>query len=76
MKYQIKSSVNNQNEIKVFNTKPTSYNKEIINTDAEKYGGSGAGNGVITPDEQGYHGKPFSACLTIPPLATLILIPE
>ena len=50
--------------------------KEIINTDAEKYGGSGTGNGVITPSEQGHHGKPFSACLTIPPLATLILIPE
>ncbi|MDX2411663.1 MAG: 1,4-alpha-glucan branching protein GlgB [Woeseiaceae bacterium] len=50
--------------------------KEIINTDAEKYGGSGTGNGVITPSEQGHYGKPFSACLTIPPLATLILLPE
>ena len=50
--------------------------KEIINTDAEKYGGSGTGNGVITPSEQQHYGKPFSACLTIPPLATLILLPE
>jgi 1,4-alpha-glucan branching enzyme len=50
--------------------------KEIINTDAEKYGGSGTGNGVITPSEQEHYGKPFSACLTIPPLATLILLPE
>ena len=50
--------------------------KEIINTDAEKYGGSGTGNGVITPYEQEHYGKPFSACLTIPPLATLILLPE
>jgi len=46
---------------------------EIINTDAEKYGGSGVGNGVITPSEQGHHGKPYSVCLTIPPLSTLIL---
>jgi 1,4-alpha-glucan branching enzyme len=50
--------------------------KEIINTDAEIYGGSGTGNGVITPNEQEHYGKPFSACLTIPPLATLILLPE
>ncbi len=50
--------------------------KEIINTDAEKYGGSGIGNGVITPSEQEHYGKPFSACLTLPPLATLILLPE
>jgi 1,4-alpha-glucan branching enzyme len=50
--------------------------KEIINTDAEKYGGSGTGNGVIRPSEQAHYGKPFSACLTIPPLATLILLPE
>jgi 1,4-alpha-glucan branching enzyme len=50
--------------------------KEIINTDAEKYGGSGIGNGVITPSEQEHYGKPFSACLAIPPLATLILLPE
>jgi len=50
--------------------------KEIINTDAEKYGGSGTGNGVIMPSEQAHYGKPFSACLTIPPLATLILLPE
>ena len=50
--------------------------KEIINTDAEKYGGSGTGNGVITPSEQEHYGKPFSACLTIPPLATLILLAE
>ena len=49
---------------------------EIINTDAEKYGGSGTGNGVITPSEQEHYGKPFSACFTIPPLATLILLPE
>jgi len=50
--------------------------KELINTDAEKYGGSGSGNGAITPSEQGHHGKPFSTCLTIPALATLILAPE
>jgi 1,4-alpha-glucan branching enzyme len=50
--------------------------REVINTDAEKYGGSGAGNGEIMPGEQGHHGKPYSVSLTIPPLATLILLPE
>ncbi len=48
--------------------------REVINTDAEKYGGSGAGNGEVTPSAQGHHGKPYSVSLTIPPLATLILI--
>jgi 1,4-alpha-glucan branching enzyme len=47
---------------------------ERINTDATQYGGSGQGNfGVIMGQEQGSHGKPASARVTLPPLATLIL---
>jgi len=48
--------------------------REIINTDAEGYGGSGAGNGgqVVVQDEPG-HGQPRSIVLTLPPLSTLIL---
>ena len=47
--------------------------EEIMNTDAEKYGGGG--NATIIPDESGCHGKKYSLCVTIPPLATLILQP-
>ena len=48
--------------------------RERINTDASHYGGSGQGNfGVIMGQEQGSHGQPASARLTLPPLATLIL---
>ncbi len=49
---------------------------ELINSDAEKYGGS-------TPDNsEGYHAdqipwqkQPYSLCITLPPLSTLILKP-
>ncbi len=45
--------------------------REVINTDAADYGGSGAGNmGFVDADEEGW------AHVTIPPLATLILEPE
>ncbi|MEM0949429.1 MAG: 1,4-alpha-glucan branching protein GlgB [Pseudomonadota bacterium] len=48
--------------------------EEVINTDAELYGGGNRGNmGGIQADENGWHGQPFSAHITLPPLATLIL---
>jgi 1,4-alpha-glucan branching enzyme len=48
--------------------------RERINSDANHYGGSGQGNfGVIIGQEQGSHGQPASARVTLPPLATLIL---
>ncbi len=47
---------------------------ERINTDAEVYGGSGMGNfGAVEAGNAGSHGKPASASITLPPLATLIL---
>jgi 1,4-alpha-glucan branching enzyme len=50
---------------------------ERINTDASHYGGSGQGNfGVIMAQEQGSHGRPASARITLPPLSTLILESE
>jgi 1,4-alpha-glucan branching enzyme len=50
---------------------------ERINTDASHYGGSGQGNfGVIMAQQQGSHGRPASARITLPPLATLILESE
>jgi len=50
--------------------------REVVNTDAEVYGGSGAGNGgAIMSDPIPSHGQPHSLSLTLPPLATVILIP-
>ena len=49
--------------------------REVINTDAEDYGGSGAGNyGSVEASAEPWHGRPASAVLTIPPLATLWLV--
>ncbi|WP_206958400.1 1,4-alpha-glucan branching protein GlgB [Trinickia acidisoli] len=47
---------------------------EVLNTDAAVYGGSNLGNGggVVT-EEVASHGKPQSAVLTLPPLATIVL---
>ena len=51
--------------------------RERINTDATHYGGSGQGNfGAIMAQQQGSHGQPASARITLPPLATLILESE
>jgi len=48
--------------------------KEIMNTDAEVYGGSGVGNfgGVQTQEHQS-HGRPYSAEITVPPLGSVWL---
>jgi 1,4-alpha-glucan branching enzyme len=51
--------------------------REIINTDASLYGGSGVGNmGAITGRDEPSHGKPASARVTLPPLATLFFVHE
>jgi len=48
--------------------------RELLNTDAGVYGGSNVGNGgVVHTDDISSHGRPASLCLTLPPLATLIL---
>ena len=48
--------------------------REVINTDAEVYGGSNLGNaGRVTAVEDPMHGLPASASLTLPPLATIVL---
>ncbi|MGF7160714.1 1,4-alpha-glucan branching enzyme [Rhodoligotrophos appendicifer] len=50
---------------------------ERVNTDAADYGGSGVGNGgAVRADEASWHGRSHSLCLTLPPLATLVLEPE
>ena len=51
--------------------------REILNTDAEVYGGSGVGNmGAIEAGPEPWHGKPASAVITVPPLGALWLAPE
>ena len=50
---------------------------ERLNTDAACYGGSGAGNGgAAVALAEGWHGRPASLSLTLPPLAALVLQPE
>jgi len=48
--------------------------REILNTDAKKFGGSGVLNSrAVTAEEVPYRGQPFSAEFTLPPLATIVL---
>jgi 1,4-alpha-glucan branching enzyme len=50
---------------------------ELINTDADVYGGSGVGNlGSVEATDEPWHGRPASASITIPPLAVLWLTPQ
>ncbi|WP_133646678.1 1,4-alpha-glucan branching protein GlgB [Paraburkholderia flava] len=47
---------------------------EVLNTDAGLYGGSNVGNGgLIHTEDIASHGKPQSAALILPPLATIVL---
>ena len=48
--------------------------RELLNTDAEQFGGGGVGNGgSVEAGNEHWHGLPFSAELTLPPLAVLWL---
>ena len=50
---------------------------ELLNSDAEVYGGSGKGNlGGVAAEDQPWHGSPYSLPLTLPPLAVVLLRPE
>jgi 1,4-alpha-glucan branching enzyme len=51
--------------------------QERLNSDALEYGGSGLGNaGLVVTEAHPSHGHPQSLRLTLPPLATLILVHE
>jgi 1,4-alpha-glucan branching enzyme len=51
--------------------------REAVNTDSQYYGGSDMGNfGGVEAEPQPWHGQPFSAEVTLPPLAVLWLTPE
>jgi 1,4-alpha-glucan branching enzyme len=50
--------------------------REVLNSDAAAYGGSGIGTGTVTPDGQPWHEQPTSAALTLPPLGVIWFTPE
>lgn len=51
--------------------------RELVNTDAEIYGGSGVGNlGAVTAADTPWHGRKASAVLQLPPSGVLWLTPE
>ncbi|MGY1700649.1 1,4-alpha-glucan branching protein GlgB [Geodermatophilus sp. SYSU D00766] len=51
--------------------------REVLNTDAEGYGGSGVGNyGGVEAVEESWHGQPFSATVSAPPLGTVWFLHE
>jgi 1,4-alpha-glucan branching enzyme len=51
--------------------------REALNTDSSFYGGSDVGNlGGVQPEPIPWHDQPFSAEVTLPPLAALWLVPE
>src|SRR4051812_8250842 len=48
------------------------YWRELLNSDATVYWGSGQGNsGGVTADNEGWNGRPYSVSLTLPPLGVL-----
>ncbi|WP_433680609.1 1,4-alpha-glucan branching protein GlgB [Nocardia sp. CA-119907] len=51
--------------------------REILNTDAVEYGGSGIGNlGGIKATDEPWHGRPASATVALPPNSAIWLTPE
>jgi 1,4-alpha-glucan branching enzyme len=50
--------------------------REVLNSDAEPYGGAGVGNlGAVEAETVPWHEQPFSAEVTLPPLAGIWLAP-
>jgi 1,4-alpha-glucan branching enzyme len=50
---------------------------EVLNTDADVYGGSNTGSmGAVEADPQPWHDQPFSAAVTLPPLGVVWMVPS
>ncbi|TNH40454.1 1,4-alpha-glucan branching protein GlgB [Paracoccus haeundaensis] len=50
--------------------------REVLNSDDQAYGGSGVGNAAVRDAEAVvWHGRDQSLSLTLPPLATIVLMP-
>jgi 1,4-alpha-glucan branching enzyme len=53
------------------------YWREILNSDAEAYGGAGWGNqGGASAEPTRWHGRPYALNLTLPPLGVVVLSPD
>ncbi|WP_418888421.1 1,4-alpha-glucan branching protein GlgB [Mycolicibacterium neoaurum] len=51
--------------------------REVLNTDATVYNGSGIGNlGAVEATDEPWHGRPASAVMALPPLSALWFEPE
>jgi 1,4-alpha-glucan branching enzyme len=51
--------------------------REVLNTDAEGYGGSGVGNlGGVDAEPEPWHGQPYSATVAAPPLGSVWFLHE
>jgi 1,4-alpha-glucan branching enzyme len=51
--------------------------REVLNTDARDWGGSGMGNaGQVWAEDQPWHGRDWSAPMVLPPLAVLWFVPD
>jgi len=51
--------------------------REVLNSDAPCYNGSGIGNaGGLAAENRAHHGRPYSLRLRLPPLGVLFLAPE
>jgi len=51
--------------------------REVLNSDAPEYGGSGVGNlGRVESEETPWHGRMNSARVTLPPLGVVMFTPE
>ena len=51
-----------------------SYARQCVNGEAGEFGGSGWGNlGGVRAGAVSAHGRPYSVCLSLPPLSTLML---
>lgn len=51
--------------------------REVLNTDAAAFGGSGVGNlGSVAIEYQPHQSQPSRLLLTLPPLAAVVLVPE
>ena len=49
--------------------------RELLNTDDERYGGSGVQNGELEASNTGMHGREHSVAMSLPALATVIVGP-
>jgi len=50
--------------------------QEVLNTDDEKFGGSGVVNGTLRTEDIPWQGRSWSAVVTLPPLAVTWFAPE